>query len=314
MLAMKNIDLVCVVAPDYLHFPMAMDALDAGKHVLCEKPFGINLEEAKKMYQKASKAKLTTMVTHIFRYVPAWTKVKELVEQGYIGEIRHILLYRLAGAHQGPVEMQRLGGAHQEPVGARPWSWIRDGSQGTGFMSSWESHGVDAIRWWFGEFAGVYAQLEIFIKERKDPDTGDLRPVTVDDAHTFTFRLVNGAIGNALGSIDVVFSSGCRMEAFGSEGTLVIKDESYLKGCRIGEQKLEEIPLPSEPPVPPGSRVRNGAFTLLVKDLVKGIREGASPAPNFYDGLKHIEALRLSNSQKSWVSLPLLKEEITIDS
>ncbi len=295
MLDMKEIDLVSVASPDYLHFPMAMDALDAGKHVLCEKPFGMNLEEAKKLYQKASNTKLTTMVNTFWRYIPSWAKVKELVDQGYIGEPRHILLYLLAGAPQDPKE-------------AGPWSWTRDETQGTGFMSSSGSHGIDALRWWFGEFAGVYGQKEIFIKERNDPETGNMRPVTVDDAHSFTFRMANGAMGNAFGSLGVAYRNGSRMEAHGSEGTLVIEDESNLRGCTVGDRTLKEIPIPTLPPVPPGSGPRFAAFLPFVKDLANGIREGTIPSPNFYDGLKHmevIEALRRSHSQSSWVSLPL---------
>ena len=174
MLDMKEIDLVSVAAPDYLHASMAMDALDAGKHVLCEKPFGMKLEESKRLYEKANNTNLTTMVNTFWRYIPSWAKVKELVDQGYIGEPRHILMYAISGASH-------------DTLNPEPWSWTRDKTQGTGYMSSSGSHGIDAIRWWFGEFAGVYAQIETFIKQRKDPQTENLRPVTVDDAHTFTF-------------------------------------------------------------------------------------------------------------------------------
>ena len=137
--------------------------------------------------------------------------------------------------------------------------------------------------------------------------------MTVDDAYAFTFRLSNGAIGNVFGSLGVVFRNGRRMEVHGSEGTLVIEDESHLKGCSVGDRTLKEIPISTLPTGPSDSGPRFAAFLPLVNDLAKGIREETSPTPNFYDGLKHmevLEALRLSHCKKSWVSLPLLQEEL----
>lgn len=308
MLAMKEIDLVSITSPVFMHFPMVMDALDAGKHVLCEKPLALTLDEAKKMYLKASSVNLTAMVGHEMRYIPAWTKMKELAEQGYLGELRHLIYNRVLGVPK-------------DPVGAVPWSWKSDEAQGGGALGGWQSHCSDTIRWWFGEFTGVFGQIETYIKERKDPETGEWRPATGDDTHAFVFRMANGALGSAYAtaftSIDLKSGSGCYVEAYGTEGNLIIEDENHLKGGRVGDNALKEIPLPSLPQVSHSNSYRIGTIMLLIKDMLKGIREGTSPSPNFYDGLKHmefIEALRLSQSQGRWVTLPLLQEDFLKES
>ena len=230
--------------------------------------------------------------------------MKELAEQGYLGELRHLIYNRVLGVRQDPVE-------------ALPWSWKVDEAQGGGALGGWQSHCSDTIRWWFGEFTGIFGQIETYIKERNDPETGKLRPATGDDTHAFVFRMANGALGSvyatAFSSIDLKSGSGCHVEAYGSEGNLIIENENNLKGGRIGDDSLKEIPLPSLPEVSHTNSYRIGTQMLLIKDMVKGIRDGTSPSPNFYDGLKHmevLEALRISQSQGRWVTLPLVQENL----
>ncbi len=303
LLAMKEIDLVSITTPVSLHFPMAIEALDAGKHVLCEKPLALDLEEAKKMYLKASSVNLTAMVDHEMRYIPAWTKMKELADQGYLGELRHLIYNRVLGVQKDPAE-------------ALPWNWKMDEAQGGGALGGWQSHCSDAIRWWFGEFTGIFGQIETYIKERKDQETGEWRTATGDDTHAFVFRMANGALGSAYAtaftSLDLKSGSGCYVEAYGTEGNLIIENENHLKGGRIGDSTLKEIPLPTLPQVNHSNSYRIGTLMLLINDMIKGIREGTSPSPHFYDGLKHmelLEALQLSQSQGRWVTLPLLPED-----
>ncbi|MEE9400155.1 MAG: Gfo/Idh/MocA family oxidoreductase, partial [Dehalococcoidales bacterium] len=87
MLELDRLDAVAVTSPPHLHYPITIAALEANKHVLCEKPMAMNLEEVKKMYQEAENRKLVHMINHEFRFLPARVRMKELVEEGYLGQL-----------------------------------------------------------------------------------------------------------------------------------------------------------------------------------------------------------------------------------
>ncbi|MEE8517941.1 MAG: Gfo/Idh/MocA family oxidoreductase, partial [Dehalococcoidia bacterium] len=85
MLSMEGLDAVAVVTPRPLHYSVAMDVLAAGKHVICEKPFTTELEQARELWRTAEEAGVTAMIAHEFRFAPARARVKELIDEGYIG-------------------------------------------------------------------------------------------------------------------------------------------------------------------------------------------------------------------------------------
>ena len=93
------VDAVSVVGPVNLHHPMTMAALNAGKHVLCEKPFALGQGQALEMWRKAQETGVTTMITHEFRFASARMRVKELIDEGYIGSL-NMALIRLANGPQ----------------------------------------------------------------------------------------------------------------------------------------------------------------------------------------------------------------------
>ena len=100
MIRQPNLDAVSIVTPPNLHHEMAITALGAGKHVLCEKPFAMNRQQAKQMWDKAKETGLTAMVTHEFRFIPARAYIKELLQQGYLGELRNVSVALLSGSRQ----------------------------------------------------------------------------------------------------------------------------------------------------------------------------------------------------------------------
>jgi len=85
LLEQDNLDAVVVATPDDLHFPMTMDALDAGLHVLCEKPMALNAQHAREMYDKAEAVGVKHMVLFTWRWQPHFRYLKQLVDDGYIG-------------------------------------------------------------------------------------------------------------------------------------------------------------------------------------------------------------------------------------
>jgi len=85
MLRMDNLDAVSIVGPVSVHHPMVIAALTAGKHVLCEKPFSLDQGQAWEMWQEAEKSRLTAMIAHEFRFASGRMRVKELLEEGFLG-------------------------------------------------------------------------------------------------------------------------------------------------------------------------------------------------------------------------------------
>ena len=89
LIAADGIDAVVVAAPDDLHLPMTMAALDAGLHVLCEKPLAGNAADARRMHRRAIAAGVKHMVLFTWRWQPHWRYVKHLIDSGYIGRCQH---------------------------------------------------------------------------------------------------------------------------------------------------------------------------------------------------------------------------------
>ena len=116
------VDAVSVVGPVNLHHPMTMAALNAGKHVLCEKPFALGQGQAREMWQKAQETGVTAMITHEFRFASARMRVKELIDEGYIGSLNMALI--------------RLANGPQRGFRPRPMSDRDDASLGGGFLGA----------------------------------------------------------------------------------------------------------------------------------------------------------------------------------
>jgi len=92
MLQMEGLDLVSVATPPFLHHPMVMAVLEAGKHVLCEKPMALNTMEAQEMYGRAEEAGVVHLIDHELRFNPTRMRMKELIDDGFIGCLRHVML------------------------------------------------------------------------------------------------------------------------------------------------------------------------------------------------------------------------------
>src|SRR5579884_1842261 len=133
MLDKEKPDIVSIVTPPTLHFPMTMAALSRRIHVLCEKPFAMDASEAQQMKAAADHTAVVAMVDFEFRYVPARSYVVDLVREGFVGEIRMAEFV----AHLG----QRV-----EPAD-RAFDWWSEASKGGGLLGAFGSHVMDTLRW-----------------------------------------------------------------------------------------------------------------------------------------------------------------------
>lgn len=303
MLSQPGLDAVSIVTPPNLHHEMTIAALEAGKHVLCEKPFAMDQQQAKEMWDKAQETKLTGMVTHEFRFAPARAYVKELLQQGYIGELLNV-----------SITFFLLSGRQQRP-GHGPLEWRRQYSQGGGELAGIGSHYIDCLRDWFGEVNGVCGRvfnhsLALTPEGKPKSTAGD-----ADNAYGFLVTFANEGWGSMASSSVVPFGSGVRIEIYGSEGALSTpqagtnpEPNGVVLGTRSGETKqLQELPIPQRfRPFPDNRDPRLAAFRILLRRFRLGISEGTSPAPSFSDGYccqQVIDAVRGSNTSGRWVEI-----------
>jgi predicted dehydrogenase len=269
MLAEQQLDLVSIATPPYLHHEMALAAIERGCHVLCEKPFALNLAQAREMLAAARRAGLVHAVDHEFRYLPARLKMKELVEGGYLGDLHVVRISAQSSMLLDPR--------------SRPWSWWHDRDQGGGILGALGSHLLDALRWWFGEIVEVAAQLDTYVKSRPLPNSDEWREVTADDQVAALLRLASGAQATFLVS-GLARGAGTRMEAHGSDGTLII-DEAQLLGVQ-GRGAPQPIELPTLPSLNQGDDFRIAPFLSFLERFLPQLRgEGEAIVASFEEGV-----------------------------
>lgn len=171
-----QIDVVTVATPPRRHLEVVRRALQAGKHVLCEKPFGRTLEEARMMSQRSTRPPRIGAVGFEFRMDPALRALKKRIEAGEVGPVRS-------------VEVRWLTGGRADPRVA--WSWQNDALEGGGVLSGFGSHAIDYTQWICSSpVLHVSAEGRILVPFRADP-AGVPRPVTAED-----FCRMEGKLGN----------------------------------------------------------------------------------------------------------------------
>jgi predicted dehydrogenase len=299
LITRDDVGLVDVCTPGDSHAEIAIAALEAGKHVLCEKPLANTVAEAAAMAEAAAVAEgrgVRSMVAFNYRRVPAVAFARQLVEQGRIGTVRH-------------VRAQYLQDWIVDPEFPLVWRLRRE-KAGSGALGDIGAHIIDAAQYVAGSaITGVSGLTETFVRERPLPDassglaassgtgTGE---VTVDDAALFLARFESGAIGSFEATR---FATGrknaMRLEVNGSEGSLAFDFESmnelsFYDGSEdSGTAGFRRI-LVTEPAHPyadawwpPGHGLGyEHTFTHEVVDLVTAIGTDRSPRPSFADGLQ----------------------------
>ena len=282
-----GVDAISVATPVSLHRPVVLGALAAGKHVICEKPFGLDLAEAEEMWKAASVSGCTAMIAHEFRFASARMRVSELLGEGYIGSLRLALVRLVRGGFAPPAPATPTPGAPPEYVAARDAA-----ASGAGFLFGLGSHYIDCLRHWFGEVATVSADVVTFASERTGPSGVVL--ADADDTFLFTFEFVDGGYAQMVGTRAAPFGAASSIEIYGSDGALVTPQEGFnppahgtLLGAKLGEPALAELEIPARlAPFADDRDDRLMPFRLFTREFVRGIEEGISPAPSFYDGLR----------------------------
>ncbi len=273
--AREDIDLISIVTPPYLHKEMAIAALEAGKHVLCEKPTAMNAAEALAMLEKAREKKLLALIDHELRFLNGRRKALEMIQGGDIGKITHMKVWfrNASRGHEGV-----------------KWNWWSDERRGGGTLGAIGSHAVDTLRWFSGaEVSEVFCLLKTNFKERLDESTGEKRAVTSDDESNLILKMADGEFTrdtSALISMSVTESGkyGHRTEIYGDKGGLMIEDGGELKFAGITDTDWQDIEVELGE-VPPGSKVGGWSrgFLNFAREIKDALLEGRTEIPQAAD-------------------------------
>lgn len=204
LLKEECIDAVSVCLPNYLHAPVSIDALNAGMHVLCEKPMATSIEEADKMIEAAERNGKKLMIGHNQRFVASHRKAKELIESGAIG---NVYSFRTAFGHGGPEGWSADG--------KESWFFKKDEAF-IGAMGDLGVHKADLVRYLLqDEFVEVGAFVETSAKENTD----------VDDNATLILKSAKGTIGTLAASWAYTAKEDNSTVIYGEKAILRLEDD-----------------------------------------------------------------------------------------
>jgi len=289
-----KIDLVTIVTPPSEHLQMATAALDADKHVLCEKPTALNAGEATQLVAAARKhPNQLALIDHELRFLPSFRAARERV--GELGGIRYAEV-RYASPGRGDR--------------TRAWNWWSDAEKGGGIWGAVGSHFIDTLRFLGTEIEAVQATLQTIINER--PFENEMRRVTSDDFAAINLRLTNGAIAAmTLSAVASGPDEPTTITIHGEEGALRLAGEELLTALRGEPFTLAagEV-LSDRRGNSAGGAFGSGTYLLgraLRAALDDGNRNALSDAATFDDGLAQqrvLDAARASNERSgAWVTL-----------
>ncbi|MDK0523277.1 Gfo/Idh/MocA family oxidoreductase [Streptomyces sp. ML-6] len=301
LIARDDVQLVDICTPGDSHAEIAVAALEAGKHVLCEKPLANTVAEAEAMTEAARRGAergQVAMVGFNYRRVPAIAHARRLIAEGRLGALRHV---RAAYLQDWLVD----------PEAPLTWRLERERA-GSGALGDLGAHLVDLAQYLAGEpLVGVTAVSETFVRERPLPAAppgglpGTVGPaargaVTVDDAALFTGRLASGALASfETTRMAAGRKNALRLEINGERGSLAFDLErlnelafhDHTEPATTAGFRRILVTEPQHPYLeawwPPGHALGyEHTFVHQARDLVRAIAEGTAPAPSFADGLQ----------------------------
>jgi predicted dehydrogenase len=301
MIAAGGLDAVLVATPDDTHLPIVMAALDAGLHVVCEKPLACSAADARAMYERAEAAAVNHMTFFTWRWLPYLRHMRVLLDRGRVGQLYHCSLHYIG-------DYGRNG----------EYNWRFDRGRANGILGDLGSHMIDLARWLVGDIVRVSAHLATHAS-RVDPD-GALLDSANDAAHLLV-EFASGAHGmievSSVGVVGARFMEQ-RVALHGASGslnaTIAFGGASQLDGVGNDGLPLEDIAIPTElwgtvDASRPLTEVGVALFCqqpvgtrLFVDDILAGRRS----SPSFYDGWKAqeiVDAAMRSHERSAWVEV-----------
>jgi predicted dehydrogenase len=304
-----DIDMVDVCTPSHTHFELAWAALEAGKHVLCEKPVAYDFRDTRRARDLARRKRLKTKVGFTFRYSPAMRYAYELVAGGFVGTP-----FIFNGFEQNSQWLDPMTPLRQVDDAA---------DQSILQVSSLEGYGAPIIdlahRFTGSDLTQVVGTMRNFIPERMVRATGRMMRMNIDDGDMFLGEFANGALCSVQTSFVTVGNyPGIEARIFGSKGALVCRlvEEGgiceTLRGATPDGVEFRDLEIPDRF-YPPGGNRRESWRTLFYANLVSSfigeiLDGGETSEGDFGDAAwvqEVINAVERSFRQRRWISLPL---------
>ena len=305
LIADPAVDVMAITTPNFLHQPMALEAIAAGKHVYCEKPLALDTAGAGAMAAAARAAGVVTLVGYNYLRSPAVQLAHDMIQAGELGDV---IYFR---------------GAHVEDFLANPAvpaSWrLRRATAGAGALGDMGSHVVSLARHLVGRIEEVMGAQQTVIAERPAADgSGGREPVDVDDQAQALLRFASGAAGTFETSwLGHGRKMGLTFEILGSKGAIAFDQERMnevrlfqggapgrLNGFRTVLIGPEHPPYAAFCPAPGHQLGFNELKVVEVKALLDAIAGGTEAEPDFAAGheiASVIEAIQVSAVERRWV-------------
>jgi predicted dehydrogenase len=302
----NDIDVIDIATSAPRHFSLALAAIEAGKAVLCEKPLTTDYKEARLLYEKAAAKGVKTKVGFTLRYSPVVRRMKELIEEGFVG-----VPYHFNGFLQNSQFVDTK----------TPFRWNPSDDVKTimpGSLEEYAPHLVDIALWMMGELRAVVGHLRNFVPERFIRDAEKVMPINIEDGCICIGEFQNGAQATFQSSFIAIGNyPGLEIRVYGSKGALIgrLVEESGVHETLSGARpdKIEFVPLAIPERLYPSGPWKDEPweqlhFRNLVQSFVDEILNNREPEGNFRDGAKTQEvctAIYLSHVEKRWIRLPL---------
>lgn len=309
LLAQDDVDLVDCCIPNHKHEEVIIAAAEAGKHIYCEKPLAMNVAEGQRMVEAVEKAGVKNQMTFNFRFFPAISRARQLVDEGFLGRV-----FSFRGRY--------YRSSYIDP--GKPLSWrLRKEISGGGALFDLGSHILDVIYYLLGDFGSVQATLDTLIRERPvAPGSAETGLVDVDDIALMHVRMADNTLGLVeISRMGTGAANDLQIEIFGDKGAIRFNsaDPSWLEiydardtdqplGGMRGFRKVETIQRHEgqkspDWSMPPGF-VRSHAECQY--QFLKAISEDRPASPALIDGLRVQEAMEAayhSSAEGRWVSV-----------
>ena len=309
LFARDDIDLIDVCTPSHTHFDLAWSALEAGKHVLCEKPVAYDYRDTRRARDLARRKGLKTKVGLTFRYSPAMRHMRELVADGFVGT---------------PFI---FNGYEQNSQWLDPSTPLRqvdhEADQSVLQVSSLEGYGapiIDLAHLLVGaDLSQVVGTMRNFIPERMVRATNRMMRMNIDDGDIFLGEFTNGALCSIQTSFVTIGNyPGIEARLYGSRGALIcrlVEEEGIAETLRAATPdhvEFRELQIPARCYPPAGTRTeswRTLFYANLVSSFITEILDGSAASEgDFGDGAwvqEAINAVEQSFRERRWIALPL---------